>query len=162
MLKHQCPEEDHAVVPIGGFWIKLDHEDVWRVLEHTWSSSGKSPYPFSSTVPGRTLHRFLLGDPECETIDHKNGLFWDNRKQNLRPASRSENARNARKIRRGTSRFKGVSLARRRNRTYWQASIRVDGKNTHLGYFQDEEDAARAYDTAAKSHFQDFARGNFI
>jgi hypothetical protein len=57
----------------------------------------------------------------------------------------------------GISRYKGVS----RNREKWQARIKVDGKQSHLGIFTDEEDAARAYDAAARELFGEFAYLNF-
>jgi hypothetical protein len=47
----------------------------------------------------------------------------------------------------GTSHFKGVCWYKRDSK--WQARIMIDGKQAHLGYFDDEEEAASAYDMAA-------------
>ena len=47
----------------------------------------------------------------------------------------------------GPSRFEGVSWYIRQNK--WEAQIAIDGKRTHLGYFDGQEEAARKYDEAA-------------
>lgn len=76
----------------------------------------------------------------------------------LRLATPQQNAMNSRAIPRSSA-FKGVSLYRRVGR--WYASIRVDGRTVSLGLHRSEEDAARAYDAAARTHFGEFAVVNF-
>lgn len=84
-----------------------------------------------------------------------NGL--DNRRANLRAATRSQQGAN-RRDRRGASRFKGVSWSEERGR--WQAHIRVNGKSIGLGRFDEEIEAARAYDKAALSAWGEYASLN--
>jgi hypothetical protein len=43
----------------------------------------------------------------------------------------------------------------------WQAAINVDRKSIHLGYFNDEIEAAKCYDEAAKKYHKEFACLNF-
>jgi hypothetical protein len=77
---------------------------------------------------------------------------------NLRKASKSQNAMNM-KTRYGTSKFKGVRWQKRDKK--WEARIRNNGKLKFLGYFDDEEEATRAYDEEARKIFGGFARLNF-
>lgn len=90
-------------------------------------------------------------------IDHANGNGLDNRRENLRPAGQGLNTANGRPQAGKTSRFKGV---RRHPGGKWQARIGV-GQPIYLGQFDDEEDAARAYDAAAIAAWGEFARPNF-
>lgn len=92
-------------------------------------------------------------------IDHINGNRSDNRISNPRECTNTENCRNASPMRGGTSEFLGVCWYKRLSK--WHAQITVDRKRIHLGFFDDEGDAARAYDAAAASHFKNFARLNF-
>jgi len=58
-----------------------------------------------------------------------------------------------------TSKYRGVSWAKQRGK--WLSRIRIRGKQVNLGYFADEKHAARAYDNAARKHFDGFAKCNF-
>lgn len=93
-------------------------------------------------------------------VDHINTDSLDNRKANLRLATHSQNSCNSRRDKSNTySRFRGVSFSKRKGK--WFAAIRVNGKKTWLGYFANEEDAAKAYDEAAQKYHGEFARVNF-
>lgn len=97
------------------------------------------------------LHQLIAGP----FSDHANGDRLDNRRRNLRAASASENNANRRSVQGSSSEFKGVTWDKSRNR--WMAAI----NSRTLGRFEDETDAARAYDKAAKEVYGRFARLNF-
>ena len=92
-----------------------------------------------------------------DEIDHKNLNKSDNRWNNLRIASLSQNRANTPLRSHNTSGRKGVSWKKQYKK--WQATIRVDGIKKHLGYTDDIEDAARLYSEAAKHYFGDFSNG---
>jgi hypothetical protein len=93
-----------------------------------------------------------------DEIDHINGDPTDDRIANLRPCSRTENARNVRGGR--SSRFKGVyrRLYNGGKTIRWVAHIRIDGKNRYLGTYPTDEEAFAAYKAAALEHYGEFAR----
>lgn len=92
-------------------------------------------------------------------IDHKNRDGLDNTSNNLRRATKSQNAFNS-KNRTGTSSiFRGVTYDKYTGR--WKAYIRIDGVHTTLGRFNSQRDAALAYDNAACIHHKEFATLNF-
>lgn len=106
------------------------------------------------------MHRQILGLRKGDgvEVDHINGDGLDNRRCNLRIATRAENRRNSGPLG-GQSRFIGVCPVSRSST--WRAQIGHDGTTTHLGCFPSEEAAARAYDRAALAYFGEFARLNF-
>lgn len=110
------------------------------------------------------MHRFILGLGAGHICDHANGDRLDNRRENLRVATPSENARNGKKKSSGTaSRFKGVSSTRHsKHRLPWMARIVVNNKILWLGTFATEEEAARAYNSAASRLHGEFARLNEV
>lgn len=92
--------------------------------------------------------------PKAE-IDHINGDKADNRWVNLREANRSQNKANTRSWLNSASGMKGVH--RHPGTRKWRASIQVNGKTLHLGYFEDASEAKEAYERAAIHHFGEFA-----
>lgn len=140
----------------------VDDEDLERVL-HSCKSWRLFRTPSGNTyAQGRTgkdqifLHWLITGHKYVDHIDN-NGL--NNRKVNLRPANKSQNAMNRTKISGTSSQYKGVSWYRAYSR--WRVMIMVDRKAKHIGYYDDEIEAAKAYDSVAQELFGDYARLNF-
>lgn len=104
------------------------------------------------------MHRLLLNAQNGEYVDHVNGNTLDNRKINLRKCSIADNTKNQSLHKDSTSGYKGVSFDNSRHK--WRSNIVVDRKQIHLGRFDTAEDAAKAYNLAAKLYFGDFARIN--
>jgi hypothetical protein len=93
---------------------------------------------------------------EPVAIDHVNRNKQDNRPENLRPATQSENAGNTWGFAHNTSGIKGVSRNTRSG--MWHAQIKINGKQTYLGRYATKEQAQVAYNEAATKHFGEFAR----
>ena len=105
------------------------------------------------------MHRLILGCGPGEEVDHRNGNGLDNRRGNLRPATHALNQANVRRVR-AKSGFKGVSRWVRPSPRPWRAHITVKGRMKFLGAFATPEEAARAYDAAARELFGEFACTN--
>lgn len=99
---------------------------------------------------------YVYGENPENEIDHINGNCTDNRIENLRKASRKENARNQGKRKNNTSGYKGVYFHKSVSR--FQARIRVDNKLLHLGMYATQIEAHKAYMKAAKKYFGEFFR----
>ena len=106
-----------------------------------------------------TLHRWVLFGREGsdDHVDHRSGDRRDNRRENLRACTATQNARNTRLKKSNTSGAKGVSKA---SSGLWRARITVDRREITLGRFATVEAAARAYDDAATQYHGDFACTN--
>ena len=97
----------------------------------------------------------LLGIPMSQELDHKDHNGLNVQRSNLRECTHAQNGGNHRKHKNTSSKYKGVSWNKRAKK--WQVNIMLLYKNIYLGRFDSEEDAARVYDIAAKTAFQEFA-----
>lgn len=104
-----------------------------------------------SRILGRTLE-------SSEEVDHINGKGWDNRRENLRLATRQQNAFNI-TPRRNKWGYTGVSFDKRIGQ--FRAKLSKGGKEYGLGYFDTPELAYAAYCKAAQQHFGEFAHSSF-
>lgn len=89
-----------------------------------------------------------------EIVDHINGCRTDNRPANLRPATSTQNAHNARTACTNRSGYRGVLRNKRSGR--WNARIEVGGVIRHLGTFETAEAASAAYEAAAAALHGEF------
>lgn len=96
------------------------------------------------------MHRIILEAKPGQIIDHKDGNGLNNQKHNLRFCSSSDNQKNKKPY--GRSKFKGVSW----HKGKWLARINENGKQRSLGRYHTEEEAALAYDKAAKETGNEF------
>lgn len=102
------------------------------------------------------LHRLVMDAPAGIDVDHINGNTLDNRRENLRLATRAQNCWNRKLPRTNTSGYKGVSW--RKDKECFTASITTHGKRLFLGFFPKAEEAAEARRLASIEQHGDFAR----
>jgi hypothetical protein len=145
--------------PIKGGWVKLDRQDAALLCAAHWSIVRGY---VQGTISGKRvlLHRLVLGLSEDDPlVDHRDLDGLNNKRKNLRVATKSQNGHNRLKRADNTSGYKGVYLCRSTGR--WRAATQAEGARHKLGRFDDPESAARAYDTAALRLHGEFARTNF-
>ena len=134
----------------------VDDEDFGSLNSHKWYFGGgyvvRNVRDSDGTRSKWPMHWEVIGKPQKgKETDHINCNKLDNRKENLRIVTRSQNRMNVGKYKNNTSGFKGVSMVKDSGK--WQAHILVRGKNMKLGYFLTKELAYRAYcDTCIKYH----------
>ena len=146
-----------------GKFALVDDDDFEWLSQWNWHYGNGYAVRQSPRVRGKQrriyMHREILQPPKGMQTDHINRTRSDNRRSNLRVCTSSQNQWNQHKIR-GSSRFKGVSWHKIGKK--WQAQIIKNQKHIHLGRFDSEEDAARAYNKAALNYFGEFARLNVL
>lgn len=155
---------------ISGRKVKVDKEDLERIQERSWriteATTGRPRVVTSirtkDGVRSVTLGKFLMNPPKNKQVycqRFNDGL--DYRKENLIVCTLSERQRLLPKRRVETSsRFRGVSYQKASKK--WRAGIEVEGKQINLGEFRKEEDAAEAYNKAARKYFGAKAYQNSI
>jgi hypothetical protein len=151
-----------------GKYTIVDPEDFERLNKHKWHAvkSGNTFYAIRCVGPAKKttyirMHREIIRPPGHLVVDHINHNGLDNRKANIRPATRSQNNFNRLIIKRENSSSKYKGVAWKKDKKKWRARIHFNGEYKFLGYFKEEIHAAKAYDKAAKKYQKEFAVLNF-
>lgn len=157
-------EHKELILELGT--VKYSPEDAALVEQYVWHTynfaKNGSPAKLyaQASVEGKSvyMHRLLAGAKGLE-VDHINSDGLDNRRSNLRLATRQQNSANKPALG-GTSVYKGVCKANTKS-PRWRAWVMSHKKSLYLGSFKTEIEAAKAYDVAAKREFGAFAILNF-
>lgn len=164
----------------SGFAI-VDDEAYERLAKFKWHSNGR--YATRGKYLGKTpdgkyahttvkMHREILDAPAGIEVDHINHDRLDNRRCNLRLATRKQNMANSPLNKKNTSGYKGVTYSpttvgnagrsRYRVSSPWMARIGYEGKRIFIGIYKTKEQAAKAYNDKAIELFGEFANLNKI
>jgi hypothetical protein len=161
--------DDYCIIPLTqGQFAKVDAEDFERISQYKWCahwvpSSGQFR-AMRRTWNGKEasyivyMHREVMGlkRGDKKLVDHINGDQLDNRKINLRFATKATNGMNRPAPKSNTSGYKGVSWCSERG--LWTAQITANKKTKNLGRYASIEDARIAYQNAAELLHKEFAR----
>lgn len=157
-----APCADYILIPLAGDkgFSKISPEDIELALASKWRLGAHGYAVSCKHCKDALLHRRILCTPEGFVTDHINGDKLDNRRSNLRVATPSQNQQNNRgRVADRKSRYKGIVWLAKENK--WAAGILIYGRYRRISRHIFQEDAARAYDSAALFYFREFARTNF-
>lgn len=154
----------------NGTFTEVDDEDFERLSHFTWEDDSDSirrkVYLKNYHINGRRIRKYKRITIQNEILnsdgmfDHIDRNYRNNKKNNLRPCTYSQNLSNRAKMSvNASSKYKGVWLNKKRNK--FVAEIKANGVRYHIGSFDNEQEAARAYDTKAKQLHGEFAVLNF-
>ena len=153
----------YRLIPLTqNLFARVDPEDYADLAKHKWSAArgGRTVYAVRCEAGVQLrMHRVIMKAPPHLVCDHIDHHGWHNTKSNLRLCTRAQNARNQRRRKGGTSRFRGVCWHKADGK--WHARIYHNGRTHHLGAYRSERAAARAYDRAAITLHGPFASLNF-
>jgi len=145
----------------------VDNEDFKKVNKFKWyvRKDRKTSYAIRiKYANGKktkiSMHRFIMNTPRRLEVDHKDSNGLNNQKDNMRNCTHAQNMMNMNK-----EKMKGVTFKKSYNKyVYWCAQIFVNGHNKHLGLFPYTNEgkilAAKAYDSASREYFGEFANLN--
>ena len=141
----------------------VDDADYDRAKPYDWFLSGTGYAVGFVPADGKFklvyLHRFLMDAQPGEIVDHINGYALDNQRANLRLVTAGQNGQNKRLSALSATGLKGVGWHKARRK--YHARIQLQGIRYHLGFFEDAQSAAQAYDAAARVLFGAFAVLNY-
>lgn len=148
--------DKYAIVDCADYSSIISRRGTW----YAWKGVRGNLYAHTACRPTVSMHRLISGAPKGMSVDHVNGNGLDNRRENLRVCTHSENMKNQGP--RNGRKYKGCYYnPKRLGRLKWSASIRANGKVEFLGRFATEIEAASAYDVASEKLHGVFGRKNF-
>jgi hypothetical protein len=146
-----------------GKYAIVSFEDYEKINQRKWRAL-RSPNTFYAVRTEKDkiiyMHNEIMPPTPDRMVDHIDHNGLNNSRGNLQLATPSQNACNRRKKNiKCSSKYKGVCFHKWAGK--WMSAVKVNGKRIHLGYFDNERDAAKAYDEAAKEYHGKFASLNF-
>ena len=171
---NELPSNSEHWASINGYrnyqvswWGRVRNATTGRIFKVSLNAGGypivglsKNKKPKSHYVHQLVAHEWVSNPEEKRCVDHIDGCRTNNHHENLRWATHSENNRNMKRHKDGSSVYKGVSFHKPSKK--WLVHIKANGQVQHLGYFTNEREAAEAYNTAALEHFGIFAKLNIF
>lgn len=154
------------LLTIRNYSVILDKDDFITIkMVKKWSITknlcGQVYFSYSKNRKNIYLHKLIMNCPKGLVVDHINGNTLDNRKLNLRICTKLENQYNQKKHKGNRhSKYKGVTFRKDLKSKPWESFIYNNYKSTRLGYFASEQEAAIAYNEAAKRVYGQFAKLN--
>lgn len=151
-------------IPLSSDHVAIvDDHDYPAVCHAQWFRNGDGYAVAFVQVQGRFkltyLHRYLLHAPDDQQVDHIDGNPLNNVRSNLRLVTPQQNSQNKRLSPLSATGLKGVGWHKRRQK--YHVRIQQQGIRYHLGFFECPEEAALAYDAAARTLFGEFAVCNY-
>ena len=147
--------DEDFVLP-SGVCLTVTSHGYASLVEATGVRTPGGWYKYKRTY----LHRYITGATGGMQVDHINGDRLDNRSENLRVCLNEENSRNKGPNKKNKSGYKGVYFNKSTGK--WIAQLTVNYKCRHLGTFETAEEAALAYNKAAKQFHGEFAFQNEV
>jgi hypothetical protein len=155
------PQAPRPIPLTRGEFALVDARDYYRLTKYNWhvNVNGNTIYA-TRKERGKSvmMHRVIMDAPDHLSVDHIDHNGLNNRRSNLRLCTHAQNACN-KLSRYGASRFKGVYWNKIRKK--WVVTIQHNNKIYHIGYFEDQIAAAKAYDKKAAELHGEFACLNF-
>lgn len=143
--------------------VLIDDEDWDRLKSYKWyinkyTKAVVSPFAFLGDPSTVNMARKIMNPPKNLVIDHINGNRLDNRKKNLRIVSQQRNTWNRKAHKK--SKYKGATKFSKTGK--WLSEISIFRNCIHLGIYENAEEAAKAYDKAARFVYEEtYVRPNF-
>lgn len=142
----------------NGSIVLVDDEWLDCLSQFTWVANGQGYAAMKVNRKVTMMHRIISGAQPGQIVDHKNGLILDNRAENLRFCTHTENMQNRKMHTSNACGVKGVYRDHRPRKNPYRVQIRAEGKKIVIGSFPTLDEAHAAYDAASKKYHGEFSR----